>query len=666
MVLLICCCQHIVAENQSQFFTDMNRSFSGQSLSYWKMYKAKISFCIYKGIQCNNRSNIEMIDISHWGLSGELPENICRYLPELKILRLGGNNLQGSFPFGVTNCSVLEELNMSSSSLSGTLPDLSSLQSLKLLDLSGNFLQGKFPMWLANLTNLEVMSFNQNLGFDQWELPENVSRLTKLRNMTLSSCNLHGKLPASVGNMTSLIHLELSGNFLVNQLPPELGQLKILQTLQLCNNQLEGEIPEEFCNMIELRDIDISGNMLTKLPESLLALPRVSSIDLSNNRLNGSISRKIGNAKYLSELFLQNNRISGLLPGEISGAINLVKMNLSNNLLSGPIPPEIGNLTNLTFLLLQHNMFNSSIPKSLSSLRNVIYLDLSSNGLTGSIPESLSEIKPNSMNFSSNMLSGAIPRSLVFDNYLTGFSGNPSLCVPSDQSYLISSSSEFRICAQARSRTMSRYTLPIGVLALIVFPGIILFLKLWFHKDKTVTSNKGTLLSSFFWAVVNISHRGEIIQSMTDGKILGRGGCGTVYKVELSNGIPVAVKKLHKYALTFRASTKCDVYSFGVVLMELVTGRKPVEKELFGEGIHIIDWICNKVVNKEAGLEVLDPRISESFEDGMLKVLLISMHCTHTKKSSRPTMDEVVQLLLRAADPLTSGEPTSNISTQQD
>lgn len=81
--------------------------------------------------------------------------------------------------------------------------------------------------------------------------------------------------------------------------------------------------------------------------------------------------------------------------------------------------------------------------------------------------------------------------------------------------------------------------------------------------------------------------------------------------------------------------------------MELITGKKPVEAE-FGENKNIIYWIATKVETKEGVMEVLDKQVSGSFKDEMIKVLRIAIRCTCRSAALRPTMDEVVQLLIEA------------------
>ncbi|KAE8709851.1 hypothetical protein F3Y22_tig00110328pilonHSYRG00678 [Hibiscus syriacus] len=104
-----------------------------------------------------------------------------------------------------------------------------------------------------------------------------------------------------------------------------------------------------------------------------------------------------------------------------------------------------------------------------------------------------------------------------------------------------------------------------------------------------------------------------------------------------------------EYAYSNKATTKCDVYSYGVVLMELITGKKPVESE-FGENKNLVYWVSTKLDTKEGVMEALDRRVSGSFKDEMVRVLRTAMRCTCKNPSQRPTMNEVVQLLI-AADP---------------
>ena len=47
----------------------------------------------------------------------------------------------------------------------------------------------------------------------------------------------------------------------------------------------------------------------------------------------------------------------------------------------------------------------------------------------------------------------------------------------------------------------------------------------------------------------------------------------------------------HRYAMTGQLSSKSDVYSFGVVLLELLTGRKPVDHTLPRGQQSLVTWV---------------------------------------------------------------------------
>ncbi|KAI3831875.1 hypothetical protein MKX03_022247 [Papaver bracteatum] len=236
------------------------------------------------------------MDLSGWSVSGNFPDDVCSYLPELHSLRIGHTNINVSFPGGINNCTQLEELNMTSLSLTGNLPDFSPMKFLRILDLSYNLFSGVFPASITNLTDLEVLNFNENGNFNPWQLTEEISRLSKLQVMVLTACMLQGTIPKSVGNMLELVDLELSGNFLSGPIPSELGKLKKLQQLELFYNEyLSGEIPAELGNLTEHIDLDLSVNQLTgKIPESICKLPKLRVLQLYNNSLSGGIPSAIG------------------------------------------------------------------------------------------------------------------------------------------------------------------------------------------------------------------------------------------------------------------------------------------------------------------------------------------------------------------------------------
>lgn len=117
-------------------------------------------------------------------------------------------------------------------------------------------------------------------------------------------------------------------------------------------------------------------------------------------------------------------------------------------------------------------------------------------------------------------------------------------------------------------------------------------------------------------------------------------------------------------AYTLNVTEKSDVYSFGVVLLELVTGRRPIEHE-YGEGKDLVYWVSTHLYNLKDVLKVLDNKIvSDSIRDGMIKVLKIAILCTTKLPNLRPSMKDVVKMLVDV-EPYTFRSPSKHGKKEQ-
>lgn len=94
---------------------------------------------------------------------------------------------------------------------------------------------------------------------------------------------------------------------------------------------------------------------------------------------------------------------------------------------------------------------------------------------------------------------------------------------------------------------------------------------------------------------------------------------------------------------SLRVNEKCDVYGFGVLILELVTGRRPVE---YGEDNVVILSDHARVLLEEGNvLDCVDGSMGDYPDDEVLPVLKLALVCTSQVPSSRPSMAEVVQIL---------------------
>nr|XP_027069870.1 probable leucine-rich repeat receptor-like protein kinase At1g35710 isoform X1 [Coffea arabica] len=168
------------------------------------------------------------------------------------------------------------------------------------------------------------------------------------------------------------------------------------------------------------------------------SFPNLVRLDLSGNKLYGTIPHQIGALSKLTHLTLSNNFMEGFIPSSIANLTTLVILDLSYNSFSGRIPPTLGLLSNLDFLDLNSNYFSGVIPPALSNLtklsrlyihwnpairgvlpeeignlKSLLELDLSYNGISGSIPPTLGQLSNlYSLDLSTNHFSGTIPLAL--------------------------------------------------------------------------------------------------------------------------------------------------------------------------------------------------------------------------------------------------------------
>lgn len=100
-----------------------------------------------------------------------------------------------------------------------------------------------------------------------------------------------------------------------------------------------------------------------------------------------------------------------------------------------------------------------------------------------------------------------------------------------------------------------------------------------------------------------------------------------------------------EYGFSNRVNEKSDVYSYGIVLLELLTGKRPVRTE-FGEEVDIVRWVAIKLSAGEGLQQIIDNRMLGGSRKQMLFLLRVGLLCTNRLPSNRPSMREVVKMLL--------------------
>ncbi|XP_028078445.1 probable LRR receptor-like serine/threonine-protein kinase At1g56140 isoform X3 [Camellia sinensis] len=99
-----------------------------------------------------------------------------------------------------------------------------------------------------------------------------------------------------------------------------------------------------------------------------------------------------------------------------------------------------------------------------------------------------------------------------------------------------------------------------------------------------------------------------------------------------------------EYAMRGHLTEKADVFGFGVVALEIVSGRLNSDSSLEDDKIYLLEWAWNLHENNH-GVELVDANLSEFNEEEVKRVIGVSLLCTQTSPTLRPSMSRVVAML---------------------
>ncbi|XP_047310200.1 LRR receptor-like serine/threonine-protein kinase GHR1 [Impatiens glandulifera] len=354
-----------------------------------------------------------------------------RFLPAISdtitYLDLSRNLLTGSLVGGEAQIfGNLKFLDLSYNQLSGELPEFSFVYELQVLKLSNNRFTGFVPDGLLKgdslvLTELDL-SGNSLSGL------MSMITSTTLHVLNLSSNGLSGDLPLLVGSCTIL---DLSNNQFGGNLT-RLTKWANVEILDLSRNRLTGTIPEVTSQFLRLNYLNLSGNSFEgSLPMVVARFPKLTVLDLSFNQLNGSVMTELLSSTTLQEIHLENNLFVGEInissPSPFQSVLQV--LDLSHNQLDGSFSDGFRSLTGLKTLNLAANNLSGSLPTSMEELTSIVSLIISENHFTGPLPTNLSSSLV-SFNASYNDLSGVVPENLRKFPPSAFFPGNSKLDFP--------------------------------------------------------------------------------------------------------------------------------------------------------------------------------------------------------------------------------------------
>ncbi|XP_061374405.1 probably inactive leucine-rich repeat receptor-like protein kinase At3g28040 [Gastrolobium bilobum] len=649
--------------------------------------------------------SLTYMSISNNKLVGNIPLSLVS-CTKLSVIRLRGNGFNGTIPEGLFGLG-LEEIDFSHNYLIGSIPSGSRrlLETLTNLDLSENHLQGNIPAEMGLLSKLRYLNLSWNDLHSQ--MPPEFGLLQNLTVLDLRNSALYGSVPADICDSGNLAVLQLDGNSLKGSIPEEIGNCTSLYLLSLSHNNLSGSIPKSMSKLNKLKILKLEFNELSgEIPMELGMLQNLLAVNISYNRLTGrlptsSIFQNLDKSSLEGNLGLCSPLLKG--PCKMNVPKPLV---LDPNVYNNQMGPQRQRNESSSSQIHHHRFLSVSAIIAISASFVIILGVIAVSLLNVSVRRRLSFVDnalESMCSSSSRSGSPATGKLILFDShYSPDLISNPEsllnkaseigegvfgtvykvtlgsqggmvaikkLIISNIIQYPEDFDREVRILGKARHPNLIAlkgyyWTPQLQLLVSEYAPNGNLQSKLhdrlpsspplsWANRFKILLGTaKGLahLHHSFRPPIIhyNIKPSNILLDENCNPKISDFGLARLLTKLDrhvMSNRFQSALGYVapELTCQSLRVNEKCDIYGFGVMILELVTGRRPVE---YGEdNVLILNDHVRVLLEHGNVLECVDPSMSEYPEDEVLPVLKLAMVCTSHIPSSRPTMAEVVQIL---------------------
>ncbi|XP_044492044.1 serine/threonine-protein kinase BRI1-like 2 [Mangifera indica] len=657
-------------------------------------------------IELFNCSNLEWISLTSNEITGEIPKEFG-LLSRLAVLQLANNSLTGEIPLELGNCSSLVWLDLNSNNLTGSIPPRLGRQ-LGAKALSG-ILSGNTLVFVRNVGN-SCKGVGGLLEFAGIR-PERLLQIPTLRTCDFTRM-YSGAVLSLFTQYQTLEYLDLSYNELRGKIPDEIGEMIALQVLELAHNQLSGEIPSSLGHLRNLGVFDASHNRLQgQIPESFSNLSFLVQIDLSNNELTGPIPQRGQLSTLPATQYANNPGLCGVPLPECRNGNNqpsvtpsadgdkkghrLAAASWANSIVMGVLI-SIASICILIVwaIAMRARRKEAEEIKMLNSLQathaaTTWKIDKEKEPLSinvATFQRQLRKLKFSQLIEATNGFSaasligsggfGEVFKATLKDGSSVAIKKLIRLSCQGDREFMAEMETLGKIkhrnlvpllgyCKVGEERLLVYEFMEFGSLEEVLHGRSKMRdhrILTWEERKKIARGAAKGLCFLHHNCIPHIIHRdmkssNVLLDHEMEARVSDFGmarlisALDTHLSVSTLAGTPGYVPP--EYYQSFRCTAKGDVYSFGVVLLELLAGKRPTDKDDFGD-TNLVGWVKMKV-KEEKQMEVIDPELllvtkgtdeaeAEEVKE-MVRYLEITLQCVDDLPSKRPNMLQVVAML---------------------
>ncbi|KAH7331313.1 hypothetical protein KP509_20G026000 [Ceratopteris richardii] len=646
--------------------------------------------------------SLEVIDFSRNKFSGSIPFSFSGFT-SMKHVDLNSNQLNGSIP-PIVIAPGLVSLNLARNLLMGDLSTASFSQcySLEILDLAQNQLSGVLPN-LSGCTNMVHLNISNNHFVGDIT---NLTQGNRLTTLDLSHNQLYGSVPARFGNDSQLSKLFLEKNNLNGSIPADLGRLSTLTEINLASNDLSGSIPPQLGGLSHLEALDLSYNKLTgRLPSELEHAEKLARFNVSYNQLQGPIPENGVYSRFNASAYVGNGGLCGAslntsCPNVMPKPIVLNPNSSNSGQMGGENPWKTLEHTHIlsasailaiaaaaaisvgvVIVSILNGYARAGIPRAYSDiLRSSFSSTPSPELLGGKLVMFTKDAYPRAeewiMTAHQALLNkeselgrggfGTVYKAVLGDGRMVAIKKlMASTMVKSEEEF----EKEMQILGNIKHRNLLElqgyyWTPELQLLLHEFIPNGNLYSRLHERSPSDSTLSWTRRFNITLGVARGLAH----LHHACNPQVIH-------YNVKSSNilldddfnpqiadyGLAKLLPMLDKYLMSSRYQSalgymapelacqssrineKCDVYGYGIMVLELVTGRRPIEYRE-DDVIILCDYV-RALLEEGKAMRCVDRSLHDYVEEELLPVIKLGLICTSQVPSNRPSMAEVVHIL---------------------